>query len=266
MKSLSVVIVNHNTKDLLSDCLNSLKKHPPMGQEVIVVDNCSSDGSVGFLKKQKGVRVVFNFDNLGFAKAVNQGLKLAEGEYCLLLNSDTIVGPGDLQSMIDFAKQHPDLGALGTCLLNPDGTVQSSCSRFPTIRGAIKEFFLKQKGAFLKYAPRQDKASLVDVIVGAVFLIPRKVIEEIGVLDERFFMYFEDFDYCRRIKKAGLKVYYLPKVKILHRHGASAQKKANQPNQWLVASSKIYHGLLRYCLITFIIWGGQKWGKLKKIF
>ncbi len=263
---LSIIIVSYNTKDLLKDCLESIfKNSQSLKTEIIVVDNDSGDGSAEYLKKlkRKEVKTIFNQDNLGFSKANNQGIKKARGEFIFLLNSDTQIKKGSLQKLVAFAKEKKDLGVVGPCLLNKDGSVQASCFNLPTISSAIKQFWLGQKGAFEKYAAKEKREVEAEAVVGAAFLIPREVISKVGLLDERYFFYFEDMDYCRRVRKRGLRVYYLPQAKIIHLHGSSAQKKGKVVNQWLVKSSKIYHGYLRYYLITFILWSGQKWRKLR---
>lgn len=258
--TLSIIIVSYNTKELLKKCLRSLEK---VKAEIIVVDNNSEDGSSDLIKKDfPEVKVISNKENFGFAKANNQALRQAQGEFILLLNSDTVVKPKALEELVEFAKQHPEAGVIGARLLNPDGSVQPSVFHLPTIKGAVLEYWLKQKGTFEKYFPVDNDPREVEAVVGAAMLIPKTVIEKVGLLDERYFMYFEDLDYCRRVKHTGFKVYYLPQAEIIHQHGASGKTIGNQTNRWLIESSKIYHGNFRYSMITFIIWSGQK---LKKI-
>jgi GT2 family glycosyltransferase len=130
---------------------------------------------------------------------------------------------------------------------------------FPTLTRAIQEFWFGKK-VYSKYAPQESYPIPVDAVVGAAFLVTPYAIEKVGLLDERYFMYFEDLDYCRRVWKAGLKVYYLPQAQIIHYHGVSGRKLAPKSMQWkrLVPSSKIYHGLLKHYLLTLIILFGQK--------
>ncbi|MDP2860695.1 MAG: glycosyltransferase family 2 protein, partial [bacterium] len=158
-----------------------------------------------------------------------------------------------LKNLLFFAKNHPDTGIIGSRLLNPDGTVQPSVYHFPTIRRAIKEYFFGKKGSYEKYAPNSEKPLEVEALVGATMLIPKTVFEKVGLLDERYFMYFEDFDFCRRVKSAGLKIYYLPESRIFHHHGASGKKLGGKTSEFLVKSSKIYNGRLKYYLFTLII-------------
>jgi len=261
---LSIIIVNYNTRDLLKSCLRSVfKNKDKLKLEVIVVDNGSTDGSPEMVKKESPrVRLIENEENLGFAKAVNQGIKRAKGEYILLLNSDVIMKSGALREMLNFAERHPLAGIIGGKLVGPDGSIQASVYHFPTILRAVREFWFGQKDAYQKYAPQVDKPAIVDAVTGAAMLIPKKIIDEVGLLDERYFMYFEDLDYCRRVKKTGYRTYYLPQVEFVHYHGASGKEIPELTHQWLVQSSKLYNGLLKYYLLTLIIWLGQKWQKI----
>lgn len=251
----SIVIVNYNTKELLRKCLKSL----PANTEVIVVDNNSSDGSSQMIKKEfVKVKLIENKRNLGFAKAVNQALWQARGKYVLLLNPDTEVIGNALEKIVEFARKHPEVGVVGGRLIDPDGTIQGSCFHKLTILNAIKEFWLRQKGVFQKYAPKTKKPVEVEAVVGACMLIPKKVIDKVGLFDERYFLYFEDLDFCRRVRGMGLKIYYLPKAEFIHYHGASGKEIPRQTRQWLIQSSKIYHGPLKHYLMNFIILIGQK--------
>ena len=269
---LSIVIVNLNTKDLTVGCIKSIEKEAKdLKFEVLLTDNGSNDGSVEALKKIKEEEywkdrftLILNDTNTGYAKANNQGIRAAKGKYILLLNNDTVVHPNALQSLVSFAEITPDAGVIGSRLLNIDGTLQMSCYHFPTITNAIKEYWLGKKGLFEKFAPRGDSPVTVDSVVGASFLITPEAKKKVGILDERYFAYFEDIDYCRQTWKQGLKVYYLPTSVITHYHGATFKKLANEAERWkkLIPSSKVYHGLFRHYLINTILWAGQKKNKL----
>jgi len=264
---LSIIIVGHNNKDLIIDCIKSIREDTSLkDKEVIVVDNGSTDGSQEAFKKLQEIILIENKENLGFAKANNQGIKRAGGGYILLLNSDTIVKKGSLGKLLAFAKKKKDAGVVGPKLLNIDGSLQPSCFRFPTIKNAIKEYWLGEKGLFEKYAPKGKKPNMVDAVVGAAFLMTPSALKKVGPLDERYFAYFEDIDYCRNVWRKGLKVYYYPGVEIVHYHGATFKKMAKKEDQWrkLIPGSKIYHGLFKHYLLTFILWLGQKWRKLLK--
>ncbi|MFZ5932581.1 MAG: glycosyltransferase family 2 protein [Patescibacteria group bacterium] len=262
---LSVVTVNLNTKKLTLESIKSVLKEG-LNLEIIVIDNGSTDGSVEALEdlaKKKLIKLIKNYRNLGFAKANNQGMKIAKGEYILLLNNDTIVKKGAIKKLLDFAKEIKEAGVVGSKLLNIDGSLQPSCFRFPTIKNAIRQYWFGKKGLFEKYAPKGKRATSVDAVVGAVFLITPLARKKVGLLDERYFAYFEDIDYCRRVWKAGLKVYYLPEAEIIHHHGATFKKMADEEVRWkkLIPGSKIYHGIVKHYLINTVIWLGQKWQK-----
>ena len=257
--NLSIIIVNFNTKELLLRCLHSIfQSKPKIKYEVIVVDNASTDGSLeslsNFQVPTTNFQLIRNRKNLGFAKANNQAIKRAKAEFILLLNSDTEVEKGAIDQLYYFAKKTTDAGVVGAKLLDPDGKVQPSVFRLPTISRAIKQYWLGEKGLLNKYAPELNKPQEVEAVVGAAFLITPEARKRVGLLDERYFVYFEDLDYCRRIKKAGLKVYYLPAAKIIHQHGASGGDM-----KLLISSSKIYHGQLRHLVINFIIWSGRNY-------
>lgn len=269
---LSIVIVNLNTRDLTIGCIRSIEKEAKdLPFEVLLTDNGSTDGSVEAFKKIEEEKfwkprftLILNGSNTGYAKANNQGIKKASGEYILLLNNDTLVHKNSLQNLVKFAEETSDAGVVGSRLLNIDGTLQKSCYHFPTIKNAIKEYWLGQKGSFEKFAPIGSEPTKVDAVVGAAFLITPKAFEYIGMLDERYFAYFEDIDYCRQVWKKGLKVYYLPSSVITHYHGATFKKLAGESLRWkkLIPSSKIYHGLIKHYVINAILWLGQKWRKL----
>jgi hypothetical protein len=269
---LSIIVVNLNTKDLTVGCIRSIEKEAgSLSFEVLLTDNGSNDGSVEEFKKIKEesywknkFTLILNDTNTGYAKANNQGIRKAGGKYILLLNNDTVVHKNALQRLVNFADKNTDAGVVGSRLLNVDGTLQMSCFHFPTITNAIKEYWLGQKGLFEKFAPKGDEPVTVDSVVGAAFLITPEGRKRVGILDERYFAYFEDIDYCRQTWKKGLKVYYLPDSVITHYHGATFKKLANESERWkkLIPSSKIYHGFFKHYLINAVLWLGQKKNKI----
>lgn len=239
---LSIIIVNYNTRDLLRDCLNSIIRSNPLkdqlssNYEVIVVDNASTDASVAMLKKEfPQVKLFQNKQNLGFAKANNQGIKIAKGKYLLLLNSDTKIVAGALEKMIDFMGENPQVGVLGPKLLNKDGSLQPSAGYFPSLpvifRQALflhkifpfnhlKQFKVTRPAFYAKTHP-------VDWVAGACFLVKNDVFAKIGYLDEKFFMYVEEVEFCYRCQKAGWQIYLLPQAKITHQgEGSGDRQKA----------------------------------------
>jgi hypothetical protein len=227
--ALSIIIVSWNVSDDLAQCLDSLRDNRDVAPEVIVVDNASTDGSLGMLRARPEVQVIANRDNRGFAAANNQGLGAARGKYLLLLNPDTIVPAGGLAVLLRFADEHPEAGVIGPRLLNSDGSLQPSCRRFPTVKAAlIRHTFLERllphAAATREYlmadwdhrSPRE-----VDWVSGACLLIRREAFEQVGPLDEGFYWGSEDVDYCLRMHQGGWKVLYAPQPAITHAIGRS---------------------------------------------
>jgi len=263
MIKLSIVILNFNTKRLTINCVNSIyKSKPRVGFEVVVVDNGSTDGTVEALRKLKfkNFRIIENKKNLGFSKGNNAGIRKATGKYILLLNSDTIVKEHSIDRLYEFAAETTGAGVVGARLLNKDGSVQKSVFRFPTVWRAVKEYWFGIKNAYTNYAPKTKKPTKVEAVVGAAFLITPQALKKVGLLDESYFMYFEDLDYCRRVKNSDLNVYYLPEAEIVHLHGQSGRKLITKDNQWrrLVEGSKRFNGYAKHYLLHLILWFGQK--------
>ena len=233
---LSIVIVNHNTRDLLHGCLTSLDKvKDEVDFEIIVSDNNSSDSSVSMIKKDfPKVRVVENSTNLGFAKGNNQARDYVEGEYILFLNSDTIVKKDTLKKTVNYMDEHKEVGALTCKILLPDGKIDKDTRRaFITPAIGLVHLFLKldrlfpHSKTFAKYwygYMSEDTQHEVDVIQGAYFLSRKKIIDKLDWFDEDYFLDGEDIDLCWRIKKAGFKIIYFPRVSIIHFKGASKGK------------------------------------------
>ena len=233
MVDLSIVIVNWNVRDLLRRCLNSiLDTGCSILVEVIVVDNASTDGSVEMVETEfPGVHLITNADNRGFPAANNQGIAVAQGRYVFLLNPDTELVGDALATMVAFADAHPDAGIVGPQLLNSDGSVQSSRRRFPTLATAFFESTWLQSCSPPRVLERyyvldrpDDVVQDVDWVTGAALLARRKAIQQVGPMDEGFFMYSEELDWCRRIKAAGWQVVYLPTATVIHHEGKSSEQ------------------------------------------
>lgn len=234
MVDLSVSIVNYNTKEFLRKCLKSIYENThKISFEAFVVDNNSKDGSTKMVKKEfPQVNLIENEMNVGFAKANNQAIKKSSSRYILLLNSDTIILPNSLDMMKSFMDHHPQTGALGCKLLNPDMTLQPSCREFPSFMTLLFEStFLDQLfpsnktiGRYKLSSWNHNETREVDQPMGACLMVRKKTVEEIGLLDEGFYMFFEEVDWCYRIKKRDWKIYFLPKAKVIHYGGRSVGK------------------------------------------
>lgn len=238
---LSVIILNYNTKDLLRECLKSVvgSNLADFADEIIVVDNASSDGSPEMVKKEfSKVILIINRENLGFSAGNNVGIKRAKGRYLLFLNPDTLVEPQTFKIMLDFMEQHPRVGA-ATCKIElPNGQLDNACHRgFPTPWNALCYF-----SGLGKIFPRfqffngytlacLDLNSIhqIDSACGAFLIVRRQAGEEVAWWDEDYFWYGEDLDFCYRLKEKGWQVMFVPKAKIIHYKGAaSGIKKESQ--------------------------------------
>jgi GT2 family glycosyltransferase len=228
---------------------------------VIVLDNATDDNFEPLMKKYPQVRFIRNKVNKGFVGGYNRLMEFARGELLFMLNSDIEVKDNALETLIKTSEKFNNEYALSGQLLFPNGDPQDSCFMLPTIWGAFKQYFLNIKGSYFMFRPEVTKPVRVEGAAMANFLIPRKVINKIGYLNRKLFMYFEDIDYCRRLKKYNVPLYYVPEAKFFHHHGATAKRIGKAIiNPQLIASSKIYHGEFRYSLLTAMLWLGQKWG------
>jgi N-acetylglucosaminyl-diphospho-decaprenol L-rhamnosyltransferase len=232
---VSAIVVNWNTHDLLAQCLASLLDTiGSLDMEVLVVDNASSDGSQAMVRSRfPDVRLIENRENVGFARANNQATALSRGRYMLMINSDAIATPGAIQSMVDLADAESRAGIVGAQLLNPDGSFQASHTSFPTL---WQEFLiLTGLGRLLRgrwypsHGPMQDRGpQIVDYVEGACLLVRRQAIEEVGGLDEGYFMYAEEVDWCYAMKQGDWQVWYQPNARIIHYGGASSCHRRTQ--------------------------------------
>ncbi|GIO35151.1 glycosyl transferase [Paenibacillus antibioticophila] len=233
---LSVIIVSYNTRLLTLGCLQSVfASETEYAYEVILVDNASGDGSAAAIKEHfPQVSIIENKDNVGFAKANNQAMTVAGGRYVLMLNSDTVVQPDTLQKMIAYMDVHPHTGAAGCKVILPNGSLDKACKRgFPTPSAAF--YYLFGLSRLFPVSPRFNRYQLghldpdlthaVDCLVGAFMVVRQETIWQVGVLDEAFFMYGEDVDWCYRIKQAGWGIDYYPATCIVHVKGASSRRK-----------------------------------------
>lgn len=231
---LRIIIVSWNVEDDLRVCLRSVCAGSRQDEyEVWVIDNASSDGTVAMVREEfPQVRLVCNEENRGFAAANNQGLADADADYCLLLNPDTIVPEGGLEELLAFADAHPQAGVIGAKLVNPDGSLQYSARRFPTVRAAIFRNTAFGRWFPGAHSPQEylmtewdhNDARIVDWISGACMLIRREALAAIGQLDEGFFWGSEDVDYCFRARSAGWQVMYAPEPVIIHAIGRSTSQ------------------------------------------
>jgi GT2 family glycosyltransferase len=233
---LSIIIVNWNTRNLLRDTLKSVQEETLLSHEVWVVDNGSTDGSQEMVRDEfPDAHLIANTENLDFAAANNQALPLCQGEYILLLNSDTVVLDGALDKMVAFMHGHDEVGALGCKLLNADGSLQPSAHRFYSTARSIVEnrvahMLWPHKHANTPFLSFWDHSSpkQVDWVCGAVLMVRKSIVNEVGLLDDSFFMYGEEIDWQLRMQKAGHQVWYLPSARIIHYGGGSSRQAPTQ--------------------------------------
>jgi GT2 family glycosyltransferase len=232
---ISVIIVNYNVRQFLENALTSiLRALDGIAGEVFVVDNGSDDGSAEMVKaKFPGVRLIENIANLGFSRSNNLALRQAAGRYLLLINPDTLVQEDTIRVMLKFFEETPDAGLAGCRIMNPDGTFQLPCRRsFPTPWVAFTKIsglaaLFPSSRVFGRYNLTylsEDETYPVDAVSGSFMMLPREVYERVGGLDESFFMYGEDLDWCFRVGEAGFRVYYVHSTRIIHYKGESTRR------------------------------------------
>jgi len=253
MLDLSIVIVNYNNRGLLRQCLKSLFKtlaSSSVSYKVVVVDNNSKDGSVDMVREEfPPARLIPLENNLGYAKAVNIGIKSIECNYYLILNMDTtIVQENAIDKMVSFMEANKGVGLAGPKLINPNGTTQVSSCRFPKFMYPIyRRTFLGKlphaKKAIHKYLMfdwDHNQSRPVDWVLGTGMIVRNEAIKQVGLMDERFFMYFEDVDWCRRFWENQWQVYYIHDIEIVHYHGRGSAKKTGLPSIFLNKLTRVH--------------------------
>ncbi len=259
---LSVVIVVHNHAEFLPACLDSLK--PAMRRlqiEVVVIDNRSTDGSADLVRLHlPAARLIVNARRHGFATNNNTGMRLAHGDFILLLNPDTEVIDGALETLVAFMRAHPDTGLCGAQLRFPDGSVQPSCRRFPTVRSVIaRRTFLRRylKDSTLnRHHLMQDidhtHSQEVDWMLGACLMTRREALQDVGMMDEGYYLYVEDIDWAYRMHQCGWKVMYVPLAQIIHHHQAVTDRR------WLTWRTWVhYRSMMRFARKRYV-WPRQR--------
>jgi N-acetylglucosaminyl-diphospho-decaprenol L-rhamnosyltransferase len=251
---LSIVVLNYNTRDFLRACLRALQGEgsASISTEVLVVDNASSDGSAEMVAAEfPWVRLIRSPRNGGFAHGNNQGLREMRGSAALLLNPDTLIPPGGIAQLWEALKQHPEAGVIGPKLVRPDGSMHLACRRsFPT--PSVAFYRVSGLSRLFPKSPRFGRYNLtyldenepmeVDSVCGACMLVRRAVIQRIGLLDERFFMYGEDLDWCFRTREAGWKVRYEPSVVVQHQHGAASRQRPLRTTVHFFRAMDLFYG------------------------
>ncbi|HEX2911993.1 MAG TPA: glycosyltransferase [Chloroflexia bacterium] len=286
LPDVSIIIVSYNVASLLADCLNSLIKRPADGLniEIIVVDNASADGSPDLVRQNfPEVKLVANQYNYGFPRGCNQGLRRARGRYLFFLNPDAALEAGSLQKLVGFMEKQPRAGIVAPLVRYPDGSLQPNRRRFPGPALAFVESTILERYRPFRNLPAlrrfkfsdvsPEQAHEVDWIVGAAFLVRREVIEAIGGLDERYFMYSEELDFCRRAKEQGWQIWYEPAAAAVHQEGQSSKQDVparhinfhtSKLSYYRKFYGRTYAGLLRSFLLgSYLFQYAEEWAKLQ---
>jgi hypothetical protein len=253
---LSVVIPSWNTKDYLARCLATLAAAEKPATEVIVVENASSDGSLELLRTQHaGIVLIANEKNEGFARACNQGMRVARGRYVLLLNTDTELAPDALARLVRFLDEHPEYGAAAPRLVHADGRTQRTVQEFPTLATALffstpLERWFPGSRELRRYFMRawdQESSRDVDQPPAAVLLLRKSMLDQVGLFDESLWLFYNDVDLAKRMRAAGWKTRYLAEARVLHHVGGSTSKFADFVATWQRDRLRYYrkhHGVL----------------------
>ena len=246
---LSIVIVSYNTKDMLRDCLNSLPGATTgLTYETWVVDNNSPDRSADMVAAEfPNVKLIANDFNAGFPRANNQALKQCHSRHSVILNPDTECRPGALATLVRYLDEHSDVGAVGPKLLNTDGSLQPNGARFPNpvhaflVISELRCLFRAKLERHLQMRDSFDVDAELDVVSGACMMVRGTVIDQVGDMDEDFFMFFEETEWCWRIKKAGWKIVYVASAEIVHHWMGSVRDNYYAMTALLFRSSDIYY-------------------------
>lgn len=281
---LSIVIVAWNVRELVLDCLASIvAAKPGITYEVILVDNGSIDFTVETVSRQfPETRILALPKNIGFGAGNNRGLEVMRGRHAVLLNSDTIVLPGGLEACVQYLDLHADVGVVGPQLLNPDRTKQNCIHNSPNL---VSE--LVGQSLLRRLLPRRYPSKLVDyrgpveveAVLGACLFVRREVIDEVGMIDEGYFFFLEETDWCHRIRAAGFKIAHLPDAFVIHLYGESTKKKAPlrtrieyYRSRYLFfrknrsrAASYVLRGIVMTKILLGVVFGGRRASEYRKI-
>lgn len=260
MIETTIIILNWNTAQITKRCVLSIYKYLDRNKfQVVIVDNASTDNSISvfntLISKYRNLQVIKNTSNLGFSIGNNSAKKFYTTKYLVFLNSDIELLDDSISTAIDYLKMNPDVGIVAPKLILTDGKIQPSVFPPQTLKNAIKEFLFRKKNSFSPYVPNTNKAIDVNSVVGAAIIIKTNLFKKIGMWNEKYFMYFEDLDLCRKIRSLNKRIIYFPLCTLLHKHGASGNNLSKSQDQWrrLIPSSKKYHGIIKHYLINLII-------------
>lgn len=251
MSKVSVIIISYNSEDFIEKCVSSLLKNLPRESEIIILDNASTDKTITILEKfLPQIRLIKSTENLGFAKGNNKAVKEANGEYLFFLNPDTQVKSGVINQLINFYEQTPNVGIVAPKLVMRNGQTQPSVKKLPTIWGAVKEFIFGIKNAYSEYVPEAKSPMEIEYVYGAAMLIEKNLFDKLSGFDEKYFLYYEDADLCKKVRDLGKKIYYYPGAFVMHLVGATKSKRDRYELSY--ESFVKYHGILAALVLQMI--------------
>ena len=271
-KKISIITVSYNNEDCIEKFVLSVLKNLPENGELVILDNASTDETIKKLEMFKDkIKIIKSSENFGFSKGNNRAVKEASGEYLFFLNPDSELLEGTVEKLLEYSIDKNDLGIVAPQLIKDDSLIQPSVRKLPTLRGAIKEYWLGKVNSFEQYVPSEKDATQVECVYGGAILIQKEIFERINGFDERYFLYYEDLDLCKKMNERDLKVIYYPEAKVKHSIGGSVDKIDKLPwgirtlawffprkgygsRYYQVKGSNIYHGPLKSFLITLLIY------------
>jgi len=289
---MSIIIVSYNGREYLRRCLASVLQHTQADDcEVVVVDNASRDGSADLVAAEfPSVRLLRRPNNAGLSKALNEGIRLSRGDMVVLLNPDVELRDNPFPAMMRYLREHPEVGVLGPRIMDDDGSLQLSCRRFPT----FSVVFFNRYSLLTRFFPRNPlstrylmtnfdhtRTAEVDWLSLACWMAPHRLFDEVGFLDEGYFLYNEDVDFCQRVRRAGRKVVYFPEVSLVHHIGGSTSTLPNRSvierhrSMWryyrkymrrgLLLDGPVLAGITGRCAYTLALNNAKRaWRRLKK--
>ena len=259
MLDLVISIINTNNKDCLKQCLESIfKQIAGINCEVFIVDNASTDGSIGMVKENfPQTKVILNNKRMGFSQNHNKVLKTTNSNFKMILNEDTVLGDGFLKEILDFARKHPKAGAIGPGIIFGDGRFQHSAFYFPSLKNELAKMFPERfslretRGLFTE--EQCENIFNPEWLNGSCMLFNAEALSEVGYLDENFYIFYEDADICKRLSDAGWNIYYYPKIKLVHYYGKSQKSGILEEFKTAYDKSRFRYFLKHKSIVQFLI-------------
>lgn len=274
-KKLSIITVTYNNENSIAEYLDSLTKYLPQNSEIIILDNNSLDQTLQIIKRYPEVKLIENRTNVGFSKGCNLVVQQAQGEFLLFLNPDIKVVDNAIEKMLKYIETEQNIGILAPQLVKIDGNIQASVRNLPTLKGMLAEYYFGIRDSYDEYVPQTKTSVKVGAVYGAAMLIRRKIFDSVGGFSEKYFLYYEDIDLCKKLQDQGKEIIYYPEAKFIHRVGGSLVHSEKLPFivrtlTWFIpikASGKyyyqvkgfyLYHGFIKGFIMSLLIYIAQK--------